>query len=118
MRPGAAQTLLLVLLTTPNCARSRCGVGLQFKRYRRSTRIGRMLSSPTHGFELIKRIRQSNDATVREIPAAVLTAYARAEDRVKALQSGFHMHLAKPVDPAELIVAVAALTKRTAPRSR
>ena len=65
------------------------------------------------GFELIKRIRQSNDVLVREIPAAVLTAYARAEDRVKALQSGFHMHLAKPVDPGELVVAVASLAKRT-----
>jgi CheY-like chemotaxis protein len=41
-----------------------------------------------------------------------LTAYARAEDRVKTLQAGFQMHLAKPVDPAELIVAVAALAKR------
>ena len=47
------------------------------------------------------------------MPAAALTAYARAEDRMKALQSGFQMHLAKPVDPAELIVAVAVLAKRT-----
>lgn len=67
----------------------------------------------TDGFELIKQIRQSSDVTVREIPAAVLTAYARAEDRMKALQSGFQMHLAKPVDPAELVVAVASLAKRT-----
>ena len=65
------------------------------------------------GFELIKRIRQSSDVAIREIPAAVLTAYARAEDRMKALQSGFQLHLAKPVDPAELVVAVASLAKRT-----
>jgi PAS domain S-box-containing protein len=65
------------------------------------------------GFELIKRIRQSSDPAVREIPAAALTAYARAEDRKKTLQSGFQIHLAKPVDPGELIVAVAALAKRT-----
>ena len=65
------------------------------------------------GYELIKRIRQSPDPAVREMPAAALTAYARAEDRMKALQSGFQMHLAKPVDPAELIVAVAVLAKRT-----
>jgi PAS domain S-box-containing protein len=64
------------------------------------------------GFDLIKRIRQSSDAAVREIPAAALTAYARAEDRMKVLQAGFQMHLAKPVDPAELIVAVASLAKR------
>jgi PAS domain S-box-containing protein len=64
------------------------------------------------GYDLIKRIRQSNDAAVREVPAAALTAYARAEDRMKVLQAGFQMHLAKPVDPAELIVAVASLVKR------
>ena len=64
------------------------------------------------GFDLIKRIRQSSDAAVREVPAAALTAYARAEDRMKVLQAGFQMHLAKPVDPAELIVAVASLAKR------
>jgi PAS domain S-box-containing protein len=67
----------------------------------------------TDGFALIKRIRQSDDVTVREMPAAVLTAYARAEDRMKALQSGFHLHLAKPVDPGELVVAVASLARRT-----
>jgi PAS domain S-box-containing protein len=67
----------------------------------------------TDGFELIKRIRQSPDAAIRALPAAALTAYARAEDRMKALQSGFQMHLAKPVDPAELVIAVAVLAKRT-----
>ena len=46
------------------------------------------------------------------MPAAALTAYARAEDRVKVLESGFQMHLAKPIDPSELVVAVAALAKR------
>jgi PAS domain S-box-containing protein len=65
------------------------------------------------GFELIKRIRQSSEQPTRDIPAAALTAYARAEDRMRALQSGFQMHLAKPVDPAELIIAVAVLAKRT-----
>ena len=65
------------------------------------------------GFELIKRVRQSSNQAVREIPAAALTAYARAEDRMKTLQAGFQMHLAKPVDPAELIVAVASLARRT-----
>src|SRR5205085_3790970 len=66
----------------------------------------------TDGYELIRRVRQSADRTIRDIPAAALTAYARAEDRMKSLQSGFQMHLAKPIDPAELIVAVAALAKQ------
>jgi len=64
------------------------------------------------GFELIRRVRESADPRVKGIPAAALTAYARAEDRMKALQAGFQMHLAKPVDPAELIVAVAALARQ------
>ena len=65
------------------------------------------------GFEFIGRVRRSSDPRLRDIPAAALTAYARAEDRMKALQSGFQMHLAKPVDPAELVVAVGSLTRRT-----
>ena len=64
------------------------------------------------GFELIRRVRRSDIPQVREVPAAALTAYARAEDRMRALQAGFQMHLAKPVDPAELIVAVAALARQ------
>ena len=70
----------------------------------------------TDGFDLIRRVRQSPDPAVRDIPAAALTAYARAEDRMKALQSGFQMHLAKPIDPAELVIAVASLARRV-PRS-
>ena len=71
----------------------------------------------TDGFELIRRIRAARDDEMRTVPAVALTAYARAEDRVKALQAGFQMHLAKPVDPAELIVAVAALAKQSPHRS-
>jgi CheY-like chemotaxis protein len=67
------------------------------------------------GFELIRQLRTSDDAAARGIPAAALTAYARSEDRAKALKSGFEMHLAKPIDPAELIAAVKALARRTSP---
>ncbi|HEX6463438.1 MAG TPA: ATP-binding protein, partial [Vicinamibacterales bacterium] len=64
------------------------------------------------GFEVISRIRQSADAAVRDVPAAALTAFARSEDRTKALRSGFEMHLAKPVDPSELVASVATLARR------
>jgi CheY-like chemotaxis protein len=64
------------------------------------------------GFELIERLRRADDLAVRDVPAAALTAYARTEDRAKALQSGFEMHLAKPIDPAELVAAVKALARR------
>ncbi|HEY8134193.1 MAG TPA: PAS domain S-box protein, partial [Thermoanaerobaculia bacterium] len=64
------------------------------------------------GFEVIRQLRASDDAAMRDIPAAALTAYARSEDRAKALQSGFEMHLAKPIDPTELVSAVQALARR------
>ena len=66
----------------------------------------------TDGFELIAQVRESSNPLVRDVPAAALTAYARSEDRVKALTSGFQMHLTKPVDPAELIAVVATLARR------
>jgi len=68
------------------------------------------------GFELIRRIRASEDPGVSELPAAALTAFARSEDRTRALQSGFEMHLSKPVDPGELVASVATLVRRYRPR--
>jgi PAS domain S-box-containing protein len=64
------------------------------------------------GFALIERIRSSPNPEVRDVPAAALTAFARSEDRTKALQRGFEMHLAKPVDPGELVASVANLARR------
>ena len=65
------------------------------------------------GFELIKRVRAMASPHVRDLPAAALTAFARSEDRTKALQHGFELHLAKPVDPAELVASVATLVRRS-----
>ena len=65
------------------------------------------------GFQFIKQLRASSNASVRDVPAAALTAFARAEDRTKALQSGFEMHLAKPVDPGELVASIATLMRRS-----
>ncbi len=64
------------------------------------------------GFEIVRRLRASEDPDVRDMPAIALTAYARAADRVKALESGFSMHLAKPADPAELVAAIAAVARK------
>lgn len=66
-----------------------------------------------NGFDFIQRVRQSADPTVRRIPAAALTAYARSEDRAKALHGGFEMHLSKPISPSELVAAVEALARRS-----
>jgi len=61
------------------------------------------------GFEFIRSVRQTLPAPANRVPAAALTAYARSEDRLKALASGFQLHLAKPVNPSELVAAVASL---------
>ena len=66
----------------------------------------------SHFEPYIQADRASDDAALRDIPAAALTAYARSEDRAKALQGGFEIHLAKPIDPTELISAVQALARR------
>jgi PAS domain S-box-containing protein len=63
------------------------------------------------GFELIRLVRESPEPAIRNLPAAALTAYARSEDRTRALDTGFQLHLAKPIDPAELMVAVRRLAR-------
>jgi signal transduction histidine kinase/ActR/RegA family two-component response regulator len=63
------------------------------------------------GLQLIRAIRQMEEP-YRSTPAAALTAYARSQDRITSLASGFHMHLAKPIDPLELTVAIATLAKK------
>ena len=65
------------------------------------------------GYSLICKVRQLSAEQGGEIPAIALTAYARAEDRMKAIASGFQMHIPKPVEPAELATVVASLAKRT-----
>ncbi|HYU34978.1 MAG TPA: ATP-binding protein [Thermoanaerobaculia bacterium] len=62
------------------------------------------------GYELIRRIR-GLDGEIREIPAIALTAYAAEGDRRKALEAGFQLHLAKPVEPYQLAAAVAQVVK-------
>jgi PAS domain S-box-containing protein len=63
------------------------------------------------GLQLIRAVRQMEEPLSRT-PAAALTAYARSQDRITSLASGFQMHLVKPIDPLELIVAVASLAIR------
>jgi PAS domain S-box-containing protein len=64
------------------------------------------------GFELIEKIRASGEVAIREIPAAALTAFARSEDRTRAMRSGFEVHLSKPIEPGELMAAAATLARR------
>jgi CheY-like chemotaxis protein len=63
------------------------------------------------GYDLLRNIR-SKGKTPADLPAA-LTAFARSSDRKRAMMAGFQTHVAKPVDPAELLAVVASLPGRT-----
>jgi PAS domain S-box-containing protein len=64
------------------------------------------------GYGLIKRLRALPKEQGGQTPALALTAYARTEDRVRALSAGYQVHLSKPVDRAELAAVVARLAER------
>jgi len=64
------------------------------------------------GYGLIRRVRALPREHGGQTPALALTAYARTEDRVRALSEGYQVHLAKPVDRSELAAVVASLGHR------
>jgi signal transduction histidine kinase len=64
------------------------------------------------GYALIRKVRARSADQGGTVPAAALTAYARAEDRNRVLASGFQRHLPKPIDPSDLVRVVASLAGR------
>jgi len=65
------------------------------------------------GLDLIRRVRAGHGVGAhRAVPALALSAYARVEDRTRALREGFDAHLARPIDPGELLAVLAALVAR------
>ncbi|HEY0376757.1 MAG TPA: ATP-binding protein [Pyrinomonadaceae bacterium] len=62
------------------------------------------------GYSLIRKVRALEEGRGRRIPAIALTAHARSSDRLRALSEGYQMHIPKPVEPAELVLAIANLT--------
>jgi PAS domain S-box-containing protein len=64
------------------------------------------------GYSFMKRVKTWARESGVWIPAVALTAYARVEDRMKALASGYQIHVPKPVEPAELITVLVSLVER------
>lgn len=64
------------------------------------------------GYELLRRIRQLHPGCGGSLPAIALTAFARSEDRVRALRAGFAVHVSKPVEPGEIVATVASVAGR------
>jgi CheY-like chemotaxis protein len=60
------------------------------------------------GFELMREVRQRG-YTSKSLPAIALTAFVQPEDRRRALQAGFQVHMAKPIDPHHLVSTIASL---------
>ncbi len=67
------------------------------------------------GYDLIRLVRQLPASRGGRVPAVALTAFAREEDRLRALSSGFQLHISKPFEPAELAGGVSRLTAGTRP---
>jgi len=65
------------------------------------------------GYEMIRLVRSLPGEHGGRTPAIALTAFARSEDRRRAMLAGFQVHIAKPVEAAELIATVANLSGRT-----
>ena len=64
------------------------------------------------GYQLIRKIRARFSDKSNQIPAIALTAFARSQDRLKALSAGYQTHVSKPIEPLELVTVVASLTQR------
>jgi signal transduction histidine kinase/DNA-binding response OmpR family regulator len=70
------------------------------------------------GYTLIRSVRSRPSERGGRTPAIALTAYARGEDRTKALRAGFTMHLAKPIEPGELLAVISVVVNQLGPRAR
>jgi len=68
------------------------------------------------GYELMRQIRKLPEKEGGAIPAIALTAFARPEDRKQAFSVGYQKHLAKPVEPHELLTAIATLASTSRKR--
>ena len=65
------------------------------------------------GYELMRKVRSLPKERGGSVPAVALTAYARGEDRLRALRAGYQMHVTKPIELAELVAIVAGLAERS-----
>jgi CheY-like chemotaxis protein len=65
------------------------------------------------GYQLLERVRALGDPALANLPAIALSAFARSEDRTRAVRSGFALHLSKPVESASLVASVASAVRRT-----
>jgi signal transduction histidine kinase/CheY-like chemotaxis protein len=85
----------------------------RFQREPTDVLLSDVLMPHEDGLQLIREIREIDDRYGRHTPAAALSALARTEDRRRALGAGYEMHVAKPIDPDELVSTVERLAAVT-----
>jgi PAS domain S-box-containing protein len=81
-----------------------------FERFRPDALVSDLAMPDRDGYDLIREVRSREPERGGNVPAVAVTAYARSEDRMRALAAGFQMHITKPISPDELIAIVASLT--------
>ncbi len=70
------------------------------------------IGMPEHdGYELIRNVRSLGVESGGAVPAVALTAYARVEDRLRALRSGYQTHITKPIEASELVATIESLSR-------
>ena len=91
-----------------------------FDRVRPDVLVSDIAMPGMSGYDLVRRLRQRSREEGGAVPAVALTAYARLDDRDRALAAGFQAYLCKPANPAELVTVVLQLLgrQRDAPRPR
>jgi CheY-like chemotaxis protein len=67
----------------------------------------------TDGYQFLRQVRQLNADEGGKTPAIALTAFARSEDRTRAMMAGYNVHIAKPIETQELLATVGSLAGRT-----
>jgi signal transduction histidine kinase/CheY-like chemotaxis protein len=119
---ASARTLISDVLSSHGCDVTAFATGAEALAYLSSEvepRVQVLISdiglAEEDGYSVMRRIRnleaQRRTSSIPPITAIALTGYDQPEDRILALRAGFQMHLAKPVEPAELIVVIATLLR-------
>jgi CheY-like chemotaxis protein len=96
-------------VTTAACAER----GLELLRTQKPDIILSDIGMPDKdGYQFIREVRKLSVDEGGSTPAIALTAFARSEDRTRAMIAGYQVHVAKPIEPQELVATVGSLTRR------
>ena len=112
-----ARNLLAIVLEQCGAEVRTCGSAAEalavLDEYRPDVLVSDIGMPDEDGYAFIRQVRAREVPGRPRMPAVALTAYARVEDRLKALSAGYNMHVPKPVEPTELAVVIASLVPKS-----